>query len=252
MAKFLFVSTGGETMSKRQVLRDKRLKKQKQQRLIIIAMVVIGAILITAAMIYPSIKPVGDVVSITPRTFNTQVDMNTLGDPNAPVRVEVWEDFQCPACASYSEQIETQLITNYVETGKILYTFHHYAFIDSMVATNESHQSANASMCAGDQNRFWDYHDILFANWNGENQGAFSDKRLVAFAENLSLDMTSFKACFSQDKYADQIAKDFADGQAVGVSGTPSVFVNGTQVNPGFVPSYEQLASIIDAALAGE
>ncbi|MFC2064896.1 DsbA family protein [Chloroflexota bacterium] len=239
-------------MSKRQIIREKRRKQQKQQRLIIIVMVVIGALLITAAMIYPSIKPVGDVVSVPPRTFNTQVDMNSLGDPNAPVRVEVWEDFQCPACVGYSQQIEPLLITNYVETGKVYYSFRHYPFIDSMVPTGESQQSANASMCAGEQGRFWDYHDIIFANWNGENQGAYSDKRLVAFAENIGLELTSFKTCFDQNTYADQIAKDFADGQAIGVTGTPSVFVNGVQVTPGFVPGYEQLASIIDAALAGE
>jgi len=239
-------------MSKRQALRKKRLKQKKQQRLIIIAMVIIGALLITAAMIYPSLKPVGEVVSITPRTFNAQVDMNTLGDPDAPVLVEVWEDFQCPACVGYSQQIETLLIENYVETGKVFYAFRHYAFIDSMVATGESQQSANASMCAGDQGRFWDYHDIIFANWNGENQGALSDRRLLAFAENLGLDMTSFRTCFNENPYVDEIAQDFADGQAAGVSGTPSVFVNGVQVTPGFVPGYQELASIIETALAGE
>ncbi|MFC2028741.1 DsbA family protein [Chloroflexota bacterium] len=239
-------------MSKRQAIRKKRIQQQRRQRLVIIAMMVVGALLVTAALIYPSIKPVGEIVSITPRTFNTQVDGRTLGDPNAPVIVDVWEDFQCPACVNYSLQIESLLITNYVETGKIVYTFHHYPFIDSMVSTNESHQAANASMCAGDQGRFWDFHDILIANWNGENQGAFSDKRLVAFAEDLGLEMSSFNTCFNQDKFADQISQDFADGQAMGVSGTPSVFINGVQITPGFVPSYEQLSSIIDAALAGE
>ena len=239
-------------MSKRQILREKRLKQQKQQRLIIIAMVIIGALLITAAMIYPTIKPVGDIVNITPHTFNTTVNMNTLGDPDAPVIVEVWEDFQCSACVTYSQEIETLLITNYVETGKINYSYRHYAFIDSMDPNGESQQSANASMCAGDQGRFWDYHDILFANWNGSNRGAFSERRLMAYAETLGLDMSNFRTCFNENPYVDEIAQDFEEGQAIGVSGTPSIFVNGVQVTPGFVPSFEQLASIIDDALAGE
>jgi protein-disulfide isomerase len=239
-------------MSKRQEIRDKRIRQQKQQRLIIIVMVVIGALLVAAALIYPSLKPVGDIVSITPRTFNTTVDRNSLGDPNAPVKLDVWEDFQCPACASFTQQIEPLIITNYVETGKVFYTFHNYPFIDSMVATKESHQAANASLCAADQDRFWDFHDMLYTNWNGENQGAFSDKRLVAFAQDLGLDMSSFNTCFNQDKYASEIEQDFTEGQQKGVTGTPSVFVNGVEVTPGYVPSFDQLSAVIDAALAGQ
>ena len=239
-------------MSKRQQLREKRLKQQKQQRLIIIVMVIVGALLIAAAMIYPSFKPVGDVLSITPRTFNTTVSRNTLGDPNALVRVDVWEDFQCPACASYTKQIEPLVISNYVETGKVFYTFHNYAFIDCQVATKESQQAASASLCAADQERFWDYHDMLYTNWNGENQGAFNDKRLVAFAEDLGLDMQAFNTCFNGGRYSDSVKQELADGQALGITGTPSVFVNGIEVTPGYVPSFDQLSASIDAALAGQ
>lgn len=239
-------------MSKRQELRDKHRKQQKQQRLIIIIMVIIGALLLATALIYPSLKPVGPVSEITPRVFNSTVNMNTIGNPDAPVKVDVWEDFQCPACKSYSEQIEPEIIKNYVDTGKVFYTFHHYAFIDSQVTTKESHQAANASMCAGVQERFWDYHDILFINWNGENQGSFSDKRLVAFAETLGLDMTAFNKCFNQDQFKAEIDQDFTDGSNKGVSGTPSVFVNSVQITPGFIPSYAELAAAIDSALSGK
>ena len=239
-------------MSKRQELREKHLKQQKKQQVIIIIMVIVGALLLATALIYPSLKPVGDVTEVTPRVINSQVSMNTIGNPDAPVKVDVWEDFQCPACKSYSEQIELLVIENYVDTGKVFYTFHHYPFIDSQVATKESNQAANASMCAGAQGQFWDYHDILFTNWNGENQGSFSDKRLVAFAETLGLDMKEFNTCFDKNQYKADIDKDFNDGKNQGVSGTPSVFVNSVQITPGYIPSYSELSTAIDTALTGQ
>jgi len=239
-------------MSKRQELREKHRKQQKKQQMIIIIMVILGALLLATALIYPSLKPVGSVTEITPRVFNSQVNLNTLGSPDAPVKVDVWEDFQCPACKSYSEQVELLVIENYVDTGKVFYTFHHYPFIDSQVTTKESNQAANASMCAGAQGRFWDYHDILFINWNGENQGSFSDKRLVAFAESLGLDMKEFNSCFDKNQYKSDIDKDFNDGVNQGVTGTPSVFVNGVLITPGFIPSFSEISTAIDTALAGQ
>jgi protein-disulfide isomerase len=164
----------------------------------------------------------------------------------------VWEDFQCPACKNYSQNVEPLVITNYVETGKVYYTFHFFPIIDGGNAAGESHHSANAAMCAAEQNRFWDYKEILFANWNGENQGSFADPRLIAFAENLGLDLTAFNTCVQSDRYANFINQDLLSGQTAGVSGTPSVFVNGQIVTPGYVPSYEQLAAAIDTALAGK
>lgn len=239
-------------MSKRQELREKRRKKQKQQRVLIIIMVVAGALLIAAALIIPTLSPVEDVVQITPQAFSAPVNSNAIGNPDAPVKVDVWEDFQCPACAGYSENVEKLIIQNYVETGKVYYTFHHFPFIDDKSATKESDQAANASMCAGEQGRFWDYKDMLFANWDGENQGAFSDKRLIAFADALGLKMSDFKTCFDENRYREQIDQDYADGAAIGVSGTPSIFVNGQQVTPGYIPSYEELSQVIEAALSGQ
>jgi len=239
-------------MSKRQQLREKHRRQQKQQQMIIIIMVVVGALLLASALIIPTLKPVGEIVQVTPWVFNSPVNMNTLGNPDAPVKMDVWEDFQCPACKRYSVEIESLVIKNYVDTGKVFYTFRHYPFVDSQVTTKESQQAANASMCAASQGRFWDYHDILFANWNGENQGAFADKRLVAFAENLGLKMDDFKTCFNRNTYQTDIEKDYNDGQAKGVTGTPSVFVNGVHLTPGYIPTYEQIAQAIEDGLAGK
>ncbi len=180
--------------------------------------------------------------------------MNTMGDPDAPVKLEIWEDFQCPACKNFSEDIEPLLIQNYVATGKVYYIFHHYPFIDDYSSSRESDQAANASMCAGEQGRFWDYKKILFANWNGENNGSFADRKLVAFAESLGLDKDKFNSCFNANTFKAQIDQDFTDGVDAGVTGTPAIFVAGVfVVNPngeGYIPSYEDIAAAIEAAIA--
>jgi protein-disulfide isomerase len=239
--------------SKRRVIREQRQRRQRRQRLITILAITAGAIIVVALLVYPSVKnalaPVGDIVMITPepRPFP---DGTTMGEASAPVLIEVWEDFQCPACRNYSIEVEPLIAENYVAQGNVRYVFRQFPFLDEHVASNESQQSANASMCAAEQERFWDYHDMLFANWDGENRGAFSDKRLVAFAEALGLDMDQFNSCFQANRYRGEISQDKSDGQIAGVAGTPSVFVNGQQLSPGFVPSYQDIAAAVDAALA--
>lgn len=240
-----------ETKSKRQIIREQRVKRQRQQRLMIILVVTGVALVVAGLLIAPSLMdtltPVGEIVEITPEA-RPMADGRELGDPDAPVLVEVWEDFQCPSCKIYSTDIEPLVVENYVVPGKIRYVFRHYPFLDDRAPGNESDQSANASMCAAEQGKFWEYHDYLFANWKNENAGSFSDKRLVAFAEALGLDMQAFNQCFQENRYKDVIDEDLAAGTRVGVTGTPSVFVNGQIVKPGFVPSFEEIAQAIDAA----
>jgi protein-disulfide isomerase len=249
-------------MGKRQEIRESQQRDRMRNRILVIGLVALGALLIGFAFTLPMIDTLGSATSkppdsnavtpITPREINAKVDGLHLGDPNAPVKIDVWEDFQCPSCRNYSQIVEPLVITNYVETGKVYYTFHFYPLIDGGNAAGESHHAANAAMCASEQGRFWDYHAILFANWSGENQGSFADTRLVAFAESLGLDLTAFNTCFQSDRYANFINQDLFTGQTAGVSGTPSVFVNGQIVTPGFIPSYDQLAAAIDFALAGK
>ncbi len=128
-----------------------------------------------------------------------------------------------------------------------MFIFRFNPFLDDRSSGNESDQAANASLCANEQGYFWEYHDILFANQRGENIGAFSNRRLQAFAETLGLDMPAFNACFSANKYQDEILQDLALVRERSVTGTPTVFING-QVLPNF--SYTTIQNAIEAALA--
>jgi protein-disulfide isomerase len=139
-----------------------------------------------------------------------------------------------------------------VADGTVYFVYHSFGeFIGS-----ESASAAEAAYCAGDQEKFWEMHDIIFANQSGENAGAFVDKKLIAFAEKLNLDMTKFKSCFNGNNYSDLIFKDGKDGLAAGIKATPSFVmsytVNGevkTKLIEGALP-YDSFKQEFDAALA--
>ncbi|HEU4744221.1 MAG TPA: thioredoxin domain-containing protein [Anaerolineales bacterium] len=241
-----------QKVSKRQERREKMQRQQQRQRLITIGLIMLGAALVVFAVIWPQLRPVGEIVTVTPAAL-PDADGLSLGDPNAPVTIDVFEDFQCPACQRFTENTEPLIIQNLVASGQARYVFHNYPFLDGNGAgsTGESDQAANAAMCANEQDKFWEMHSILYANWNGENQGAFSSRRLQAMAESLELDLDAFNSCFNSNKYEAEIQADFDLGGQMGVSGTPTVFVNGQRVGePRQVPSYQEIADAVNAIAA--
>jgi protein-disulfide isomerase len=245
---------------KRQVMREKRRQRQRQQRLLIFGVIVVAAVLIVAAIAGPAIRealaPVGEIVQVTPQP-RPQASANTMGDPNAPVKIIEYSDFQCPFCKQFADQTEAQLVENYIATGKVYFE---YVSMGNWVSRNiaqstgrperfESRNAAEAALCAGDQNKFWEYHDILYANALGEDEGYFTDKRLAAYAETVGLDLNQFNDCYDSAKYRDQVAKGYTDGVAAGVSGTPAFFINGKMIE-GAQP-YDVFVQEIEAALGG-
>jgi protein-disulfide isomerase len=239
-------------VSKRQAIKERRRQQQRRQRLLMILIISGLALLVAGILIAPTIgealTPVGEITQITP-TPRPLADGAAMGDPEAPVRIEVYSDFQCSACLIFAKDIEPQIAETYVPTGQVYLVYRQFPFLDDRVPGNESKQAANASMCAAEQDRFWDYHDILFANLRGTNQGSFTDKRLIAFAEALNLNMDTFEECFRANRYATEINTDLAEGRAANVQGTPSVFVNGQQLTPGRVPSFGDIQQAVEAAL---
>ena len=240
-----------EKKSKRQERRERMRQQEMRRRLLTIGLITVGAAFLVFAIVWPQIKSVGEIITVTPPSLPDAEGLG-LGDPNAPVTIDVFEDFQCPACRFFNESIENLIAEHLVKPGKVYYVFHHYPFIDGAGAASsgESDQAANASMCANEQGKFWEMKAILFANWNGENQGNLSNRRLQAMAESIGLDMGSFNDCFDANKYEADIQADFEKGDEMGVSGTPSVFVNGTRVGQeGKVAAYEEISQAVDLAI---
>jgi len=183
---------------------------------------------------------------LTPVTYHLHPRPSgaSLGNPNAQVKMIIYSDFQCPYCMIFWRDTEEQIFRNYVSDGKVYVT---YRSMGEFLGT-ESQKSAEAAYCAGDQEKFWEYHDALFSNQGAENSDAFSDAHLEAFAQSINLDMTVFDACFSRGKYTERVKKDKVDAFAAGIKSSPTVLINGQMVQ-GAQP-YEVFKQAIDAALA--
>jgi protein-disulfide isomerase len=124
----------------------------------------------------------------------------------------------------------------------VRFAFRQFAFIG-----DESRWAAEATECASEQERFWDYYDKLFEEQAGENVGAFSIENLKRFASDLGLDRTQFDQCLDSGKYTEKVQQETAQGQQAGVRGTPTLFVNGQLIEGG--AQYEILKAAIDAEL---
>ncbi|MDX1377342.1 MAG: thioredoxin domain-containing protein [Anaerolineales bacterium] len=221
--------------SKRQLRREKMQQKQTRTRLITISLITLGAALLVFAFLYPSIRPIAEVVAVDVDLPTTYSD-NTMGDPNAPIKIEEYSDYQCPFCERFHNETEPLLSQYYIETGKVYFVYRSMGnFVSDNIARSrgvpaatESQDAAMAAYCAGDQNMFWEMQAHLFGNVLGEDVGSFSDRRLAEIANIAGLNMDEFTACYDSGKYRDRTQQDFADGSAAGVTGTPAFIVTWT------------------------
>lgn len=166
-----------------------------------------------------------------------------LGNKNAKVTIVEFADFQCPFCERFFKDAEPNIIKSYANSGKVKFAFRHYAFLGQ-----ESTWAAEASECANEQGKFWEYHDYLYNHQGAENSGAFAKDKLISFAISLGLNTDQFSSCLNSDKYAKQVTDDLASGQKAGVSGTPTSIVNG-QLVVGAQP-YSAFKTLIDQELS--
>ncbi|GMV34401.1 MAG: hypothetical protein DCC59_02155 [Chloroflexi bacterium] len=238
-------------MSKRQMRKEQIRRKEKRSRLIGIALISLGALFLAFLIIYPNVKPV-DAVKPAPAVSRPNVDFNAAGDPDAPIVVTEYSDYQCPYCRLFFENTEAALMDRYVADGTVYFV---YKSVGEFIGP-ESKAAAEATYCAGDQGKFWEMHDIIFANQTGENVGAYSERRLEAMADALGLDRGAYDECVSSGKYSDLADQDAKDATAAGIKATPSFVitydVNGetkTRLLEG-AQSVEVFAQEIEAALA--
>jgi len=173
----------------------------------------------------------------------TFLERRTVGDPNAPVVISEWFDFQCPACGRYALTREPDLERLYVDTGKVRYVARHFPFLGP-----ESFLAAEASLAAAEQGRYWDYRRLLFQNQKGENLGAFSADNLRRFAAELGLDQATFNARLDQATYRDPVLAEAREAQSLGVNATPTFFINNRKIEG--VPTVERLGQLIEDEIA--
>jgi len=164
------------------------------------------------------------------------------GADTAPITIEEWADFQCPACGMFARATEPQVVTTYVSRGQVKIVYRHFAFLGP-----ESQWAAEASECADEEGKFWEFHDRLFASQAGENRGTFSKDNLKRIGEALGLS-PAFAACVDSGRHAQRIRDETQVGQRKDVRATPTLFVQERKIEG--AATFDQLKTIIDALIA--
>jgi len=163
--------------------------------------------------------------SISPNEISTTFTANgspILGDPAAPITLIEFGDYQCHFCNVHFQNTEHSLLENFVETGKVKMIFKDFTIIGP-----DSVNAAHGAHCANDQKKFWQYHDILYNNWTGENNGWASSDNLLKFAQEIELDIDQWSDCMIDARHSQMIADSSKDARDLGITGTPAFFVIG-------------------------
>ncbi|NLE83182.1 MAG: thioredoxin domain-containing protein [Chloroflexi bacterium] len=207
--------------NQREVLKAQRGSQKKKTITSVAA--VIGVVVVALLLLY-----------FIPRR---QVDGPSVGDPNAPVKVEQFSNFTCSYCRSFALESEPDFIKEYVDSGKVYLTYFNYQFQE-----DDSSKAAKATYCAGEQNKFWDYKKLVYQN--ATFAGAFADESLRNYASNVGLNMADFEECLESDRQVKVISDGRQYAQMLGVNATPTFSVNGKLVYQ------NELIAAVDAALA--
>ncbi len=160
----------------------------------------------------------------TPVAIAPVDDARALGAPDAPVTIVEFSDYECPFCARHFDETWSRLKAEFVDTGRVRYLFKDFPIASLHPAAHEAHEAAR---CAGEQDAYWEMHAQLFAGqgeWAGRsNNGA----RFQGYATDLGLDAAAFDACLRTGRYTAAVNADVAEGRSLGISGTPTFFIDG-------------------------
>ncbi len=168
--------------------------------------------------------PAAPAAAPTPATIAPTDDARVLGDLDAPVTIVEFSDYQCPFCARHFQQTWPQLKTDYIDTGRIKYVFKDFPITSIHPEAPKAHEAAR---CAGDQDAYWALHDRLFL---GQEEWAGNQDHVTVFkgyAAELGLDQGAFDACLDGGRNAANVSADVREGRSLGVTGTPTFFVDG-------------------------
>ncbi len=205
-------------------------------KLILPGAILIAALLVSGSVVFYSLntgklganlKQAGD--SVVGEKVNVSIDDDAvLGNPKAKVTIVEFSDFQCPFCRTFWRDSFQQIKKEYLDTGKARFVYRDFP----LSFHPASIPAAQASQCAKDQGKFWEMHDKMFSEQEKQGQGTiqFGVSELKNWASQIGLDTDKFNQCLDSGKYKSEVEKDFADGSAYGVSGTPTLFINGKPV----------------------
>ena len=143
-----------------------------------------------------------------------------LGNANAPITILEWGDYQCTFCYKFHQNTLDVIEEDFIKSGKVKLIFKDFPLNgpDSLLASE-------ASFCAHDQGKYWEFHDELYKNWGGERTGWITRDSLDRFANTVNLDLEEFNRCLDEQKYQDKVLSLYEFGKEVGIDATPSFLV---------------------------
>ncbi len=192
-----------------------------QTSILLGALIISGSLLYSAKIISGGSQNLAAVAAVSGIKVEARKDAPSEG--SGKVTVVEFSDFQCPFCKSFWSTTYKDLKTKYIDTGKITFIYRHFPL--SNIHQN-AEKAAEAGECAGRQGKFFEYHDILFSKSQSDGKG-LNVNELKSYAVNLGLDTARFNTCLDGGEATAVVAVDQAEGQRVGVTGTPSFVVNG-------------------------
>jgi protein-disulfide isomerase len=206
-------------------------RKSKQKTKGIPYLLYAGVGLVAVLVVYALIQvgrpeaPSGDVAAAgldpgIPRGVTAE-GLHYLGSSDAEVTIREYEDFGCHNCRAFAGSVEPKLIDEYITSGKVRLVSFPVAFVNS-----QSLPGAEAAACAAEQDKFWEYRYLLFAN---QGISAFDRTNLIAFAGAAGLDMDSFASCLDEDRYLSSITDQTRLAQRFGINGTPTFEIGGSR-----------------------
>jgi protein-disulfide isomerase len=207
-------------------------RRQAQTRLIII--VTIGALLLFGGLVLLSLLPgntdpisaAADYTGLQQEVIRTDTGLGfAIGDPDAPVTLVDYSDFSCPHCNELAGIIH-QLINDYVRSGDLRVIYKPISFVNPPY----SGPAAQAAICAGEQGKFWEMHDLIWSLYESAGPGGYTQRALVARAETLDLDIDAFRACYTSSETSRAVTDVLLEAQEKGITATPTLFVNGEEV----------------------
>ncbi|MCD4802046.1 MAG: DsbA family protein [Anaerolineales bacterium] len=238
-------------MSKRQFIEERR-KKNQRQRTLMLTLMIGGLLIVTAAITVAFISSSRVNISLNDIVqpdidLPILADRNALGDPNAPVVIEEYSDFGCSHCADFALGTKNLIEQEYIESGQVYLVFHS---VGGLLGSPATLQAAEGAYCAADQNAFWPFHDMIFANQVAlfQNRNVDISRALVQFAEILEMDPDQFETCLTERKYKELAVQDEIGAAQKGIDGTPTFIVNGVMLR-GNQP-FESFQQVIEEELA--
>ncbi|HET7585407.1 MAG TPA: thioredoxin domain-containing protein [Gemmatimonadaceae bacterium] len=208
---------------------------------LVLAVIAVAGI---GALLWLANRPAKAIRTLTVQPTAAQAEGYLAGNPDAPVQVLEFADFQCPACAQFSTLTEPDIRQRLVDQGTV--SFRYFDF--PLQQHQNSLRASIAAACAADQGKFWPMHDLLF-----QQQPYWSEERnprgkFLEYAAQAGVDQSAWKSCYDEQRHLERIMDNSAEGERRGVTSTPT-FIIGTQMIAGAL-AYDQFKALVDTALA--